>query len=129
MEEHNNLDKIIIKNLKLYAYHGVLPEEKELGQFFLLDLIIYTSFNKVVVNDSIENAINYAKVIEYVKIKFIEKKFNLIESAANFLCVSLLKKFQKIDKITITLKKPNAPINAEFSYAAVEVTKYRLESM
>lgn len=129
MEEHNNLDKIIIKNLKLYAYHGVLPKEKELGQFFLLDLIIYTSFNKVVVNDSIENAVNYAKVIEYVKIKFIEKKFNLIESAANFLCVSLLEKFQKIDKITITLKKPNAPINAEFSYAAVEVTKYRLESM
>ena len=126
MKENNDLDKTIIKNLKLYAYHGVLPEEKELGQFFLLDLVIYTSFDKSVANDSIENAINYAKVIEYVKIKFIEKKFNLIESAANFLSVSLLEKFQKIDKITITLKKPNAPINAEFNYVAVEITKYRL---
>ena len=125
-KEFDNSDKILIKDLKLYAYHGVISQEKELGQFFLLDLTMHTNFSEAIKSDSVEKAINYADIIEFLKIKFIEKKFNLIESAANFLCISLLEKFPEIKKITVILKKPNAPINAEFSYVAAEITKTRL---
>ena len=31
------MEKIIIKNLEIFAYHGVNPEEKQNGQRFLLD--------------------------------------------------------------------------------------------
>ena len=32
------VDKIIIDSLRLFAYHGVNPEEQEDGQFFILDI-------------------------------------------------------------------------------------------
>ncbi len=122
-ERHNS--KIIIKGLKIYAYHGKLPEEKKLGQFFLLDLVIYFNFLENVPSDTLENTINYVEVINFIKEKFTEKNFNLIETAAEYLCDSVLKYFQKIYKVDITLRKPTPPVNADFDYVAVEVMKSR----
>ena len=34
-------DRVSIKNLKIFAYHGVLPEEKRSGQYFYLDIDLY----------------------------------------------------------------------------------------
>lgn len=124
----NNIfqDKIIIKSLKIYAYHGVFEEEKKLGQIFLLDLTIYVNFKDAIKSDSIENSLNYAKIIKFIEAKFLEKRFNLIESAANFLCDSLMSEFPKIMRVTTKIKKPNAPINSNFSYIAVEITKNKI---
>ena len=120
-----DVNKIIIKDLKIYAYNGAAPEEQKLGQMFSLDLTIFTSFKDAVLKDSVQNALSYSDVIDFVKVKFLSKKFNLIESAAEFLCSSLLCKFNKIIKVTILLKKLNPPINANFSYVAVEISKSR----
>ena len=32
------MDKIIVKDLELFCYHGVNPEEKEDGQIFVFDI-------------------------------------------------------------------------------------------
>ena len=117
--------KIIIKGLKIYAYHGKLPEEKKLGQFFLLDVVIYFNFLGNIPSDTLENTINYVEVINFIKEKFTEKKFNLIETAAEYLCDSVLEYFQKIYKVGITLRKPTPPVNADFDYVAVEIMKSR----
>ena len=34
------MDQIKIENLKIYAYHGVFPEEKEKGQTFYINAIL-----------------------------------------------------------------------------------------
>ena len=41
-----DMDKIIVKNLKIFAYHGVNPEEKENGQNFVLDIDAYVDISK-----------------------------------------------------------------------------------
>ena len=41
--EGDSMDKIIVNGLKLYAYHGVNPEEKEDGQLFILDITAFLS--------------------------------------------------------------------------------------
>ena len=38
------MDKISIKGLRLFAYHGVNPEEKENGQTFVIDMDYYVNF-------------------------------------------------------------------------------------
>ncbi len=35
------MDKIVIKDLQVYGYHGVNREEKEMGQRFLISLELY----------------------------------------------------------------------------------------
>jgi FolB domain-containing protein len=59
--------KIIIKNLRLFGYHGVNEEEKINGQEFQFNIVIYLnkgSFNGTdSSSDDIENTINYSEVI------------------------------------------------------------------
>ena len=120
-----NANKLIIKDLKIYAHHGDLPEEKTLGQFFLLDFVFYLKDFTYLEGEEIENTVDYVKIIKYVKKKFTEKNFDLIESAASCLCESILKNFPKIFKMELTLKKTSPPVDAIFSYVAVEIVRER----
>lgn len=55
------MDKIIIKGLRLFAYHGVNPEEKEQGQDFVLDIAVSVNMNRACSSDDVEDTVSYAK--------------------------------------------------------------------
>ena len=48
-----------IENIKLWARVGVLDEERELGQLFILDVLLWTDFEKCTLNDDIEKTVDY----------------------------------------------------------------------
>ena len=50
-----------IENIKLWARVGVLDEERELGQLFILDIFLWTDFEKCTVNDDIKKTVDYSK--------------------------------------------------------------------
>lgn len=119
------MDKIIINNLKLYAYHGVNPEEKVEGQNFILDIICNLDLKKPCLTDDVDDTVSYAQVIKLVKKVFVAEKYDLIERAAQIVADSILHAFGQIEKVTVTLKKPEAPIKADFGYVAVEIERTR----
>ena len=45
------MDKILIKNLEVFANHGVFPEENSLGQKFILSAVLYTDTRKAGLTD------------------------------------------------------------------------------
>lgn len=118
-------DYIEIKNLEIYANHGVLTEEKKLGQKFYIDAKLYVDVLGAATTDNVENSVNYAEVTEVIKKVFKSKSANLIETAAQSLAGILLAKFTNIDKIELTVKKPSAPVDAHFDYMAVNITRSR----
>lgn len=119
------MDKISIKGLKLFAYHGVNPEEKENGQNFVIDLDYYVNINKACQMDSLDDTVNYAKVVKTIRRVFTAEKYDLIERAAQVIADSVLDEFEDIFKVEVTLKKPEAPISADFDYVAVSITRER----
>ncbi len=119
------MEKIIIKGLTLKAYHGVNPEEKENGQNFVLDITALTDIGNAHLSDDLNETVSYAKIIKTVRAVFTEKSYDLIERAAHVVCEALLKNYHKIAEVTVLLKKPEAPISAEFDYVAVEETLCR----
>lgn len=119
------LDKISIKGLKLFAYHGVNPEEKENGQSFVFDIDYYVNIAKACHNDSIDDTVSYAKVVKAVRSAFTEEKYDLIEKAAQVVADAILDSFEDIFKVDITLKKPEAPIKADFDYVSVTISRER----
>ena len=119
------MDKIIIKDLKLYAYHGVNPEEKIEGQNFILDIICKADLKKPCQTDNVDDTVSYAQIIKLVKKVFVAEKYDLIEKAAQVVADAILDSFDKIEKVEITLKKPEAPIKADFGYVAVEIKRER----
>lgn len=119
------MDKISIKGLKLFAYHGVNPEEKQDGQNFIFDVDYYVNIAKACHNDSIDDTVSYAKVVKVIRSAFTSEKYDLIERAAQVVADALLDNFEDIFKVEITLKKPEAPIKADFDYVAVSIIRER----
>lgn len=116
------MDKIIVKGLKLFAYHGVNPEEKIDGQNFILDITTEVDMTRAQTTDDVENTVSYAKIIKTARAVFTAESYDLIETAANKVCTELMKTYPSLESITLLLKKPEAPIKAEFEYVAVEKT-------
>ena len=119
------MDKITIKNLKLFAFHGVNPEEKENGQNFYLDIDYYLNMQRACQNDCLDDTVSYAKVVKTVRAAFEEKSYDLIEKAAQVVADSIFESFEAIYKVEITLKKPEAPVKADFEYMAVTIVRER----
>jgi len=60
-----------IENIKLWARVGVLDEERELGQLFILDIFLWTDFEKCTVNDDIKKTVDYSKLVQILKEHYI----------------------------------------------------------
>ncbi len=121
-----HLDKITIKNLELFAYHGVNPEEKENGQTFYIDVDYYVvGLAKACHTDNIDDTVSYAKVVKTIRRAFTDAKYNLIEKAAQVVADAIFEDFEEIFRVDITLKKPQAPVSAEFDYMAVSISRER----
>ncbi len=116
------MEKIIIKGLKLFAYHGVNPEEKVDGQNFILDITATLNADTAKQSDNVDDTVSYAKIIKTVRAVFTEKSYDLIETAANKVGVSVMQAYPRLDSVTVLLMKPEAPVKADFEYVAVEET-------
>lgn len=119
------MDKIILKGLEIFAYHGVNSEEKENGQTFVLDVIAEADLGLPCVTDNVEDTVSYAAMRKVLTAAFCEAKFDLIERAADAVSRAILRGFPKIQAVTVKVMKPEAPMNAVFEYAAVEITRRR----
>ena len=119
------MDKIIIKDLHIFAYHGVNPEEKENGQNFYLDIVCYADLKKAGQTDDLNHTVNYAKIVKAVTAAFTAQKYDLIERAAQAVADCILNQFETVEKVVVTLRKPEAPIKADFDYVAVEIERSR----
>lgn len=119
------MDKILIKGLKLFAYHGVNPEEKENGQDFIFDIELYVNMNKACHSDNVKDTVSYAKVVKTVRRVFTAQKYDLLERCAEITAQAILDEYSEVLRVDLTLKKPQAPVNAEFEYMGVNIVRSR----
>ena len=119
------MDKIIIKDLKVFAYHGVNEEEKINGQNFVLDIILKLPLKKPCISDNVNDTVSYAKVTKLALKVMTEKSYNLLECAAENVAKAILCEYPCVCEVKVCLKKPEAPIKADFSYMAVEIERSR----
>ena len=116
-------DKIILSGLEFYATHGVLEIEKSTKQKFLIDICLYQSLTLPGRTDDLKLTTDYSKIYETVRNVVENNSFNLIEALANNIAETIINNFI-VDKITVTVKKPDAPIaEATFSSIAVQITR------
>jgi len=60
---------ITVEGIKIYAYHGHLPEEAVLGGHFLVNVYVNANTDLVEESDRLEDAVDYVQIIEIVKKK------------------------------------------------------------
>lgn len=115
------MDKIKIKNLEIFAKHGVFPEEKKLGQKFLVSAVLYTDTRKAGKTDNLNTSIDYGEICRFIDTFLKEHTFSLIERAAESLAEELLLHIPGLEKVELEVKKPWAPIGLPLESVSVEI--------
>ncbi len=119
------MDKILIRDLKIFAYHGVNPEEKRDGQNFIFDIDLSVNMTKACYSDDVCDTVSYAKVIKTVTRVSTEKSYDLLEKVAQVTADAILNTYPEVFRVEITLKKPEAPMKADFAWVGVSISRER----
>lgn len=119
------MDKILIRDLKIFAYHGVNPEEKRDGQNFVFDIDLSVNVTKACHSDNVDDTVSYAKVIKTVTRVATAEKYDLLERLAQVAADAILTEYPDVFNVLITLKKPEAPMKADFSWVGVQIYRER----
>lgn len=115
------MDKIQLKGMIFYGYHGVLPEEQTLGQRFVVDVEIHRELRSAGLSDDLDATVNYVEVYDVVK-KIVEgPPRKLIEVVAEEVAQKILDDYD-IEAVSVKVKKPEVPIRGSIlGYASVEI--------
>ena len=117
------MDKIHIKNLEVYAKHGVFPEENVLGQRFVISAVLYTDTREAGRTDDLTKSIHYGEVSHFIK-KFMEEHtFQLLETVVERLAEEMLLTIPRLYKVQLELKKPWAPVGLPLETVSVEIER------
>ena len=116
-------DKISIKNLEVFAHHGVFPEENKLGQKFLVSAILYTDTRAAGMTDDLTKSIHYGIVSQKITEFLQQHTYQLIETAAEQLVQELLLTTEHLQAVTLELKKPWAPVGLPLETVSVTITR------
>lgn len=117
------MDVITIKNLEVFAYHGVFPEEKREGQKFYINANLYCDLSKPAATDHLEDSTHYGLVCEQITKSMTEKSYDLIEKAAGTVAKDILLYFPLVKGVEIEVQKPEAPIGLPFETVSVTLEK------
>lgn len=117
------MDKITMKNLGFFGYHGVLKEENILGQKFFIDIDMFLDLQKAGISDDVEDTVSYALVYDKVRAIVENKSFKLIEALAEDIANTILREFPKVREININIRKPEAPVNGIYDFFGVEIRR------
>lgn len=118
-------DRIILKDLGFYGYHGVFAEEARLGQRFFVDLEVGLDLVEPGLSDDLTTGLSYADLYDTVKAAFEGRRMNLLEAVAQNVCDAIFAAFPQVGWIIIRLSKPEAPIAMVRGEAAVELHRRR----
>lgn len=117
------MDEIKIRNLEIFANHGVFLEENKLGQKFVVSCTLYLDTRKAGKGDSLEDSVHYGLVAQLIKKEMENHTFALIECVAEHLADIILDFDEKIREVEIEVKKPWAPVGLPLEDVSVKIRR------
>lgn len=118
------MSSINIHDLKVMACHGVLQEEKVNCQPFYFDVCMEYDFTKAAKQDNLSLTLNYDEIMHVVSDFCSDNSFDLIETLCQRVATMLMRKYP-IDSVSVTVKKPQAPVSLPFDNVSVSTALTR----
>lgn len=117
------MDQIRIENLRIFAHHGVYREENEKGQNFYINAVLETDTVRAGMTDDLGASTNYGEVCRFLDYFIKEHTYQLIETVAEKTAEAVLLKFPLVSRITLEVRKPEAPVPLPFESISVKITR------
>ena len=118
-------DRIVLKGMQFYGFHGVNPEERSMGQPYLVDLTVELDLAAPGLSDRLEDTVSYTHLYKVVKDVMEGESKNLLESTAQSITKRILDEFP-VSAVHVCVQKLRPPIRGSvIDYAAVDIYRSR----
>ena len=119
------MDRIFLRGMRFMACHGVLPHEREVPQPFEVDVEMGLDLRAAGESDDLDDTVHYAEVYDVVSTVLTVTRKYLIEALAEEIADDLLRDFDALRWVRVTVHKPAAPIDGIFSDVGVTILRHR----
>ena len=117
-------DVIVLTGIEGVGHHGVFDFERRDGQTFRVDLALGLDTRPAAASDDLADTVDYGGLVQQVKTAVESDPVNLIEGVAQRIA-DLCLQHDLVQWATVTVHKPEAPIQATFADVAVTITRSR----
>ena len=118
------MDKILISRIDCVASIGVTPEERTMKQRLSIDVEFWTDASRPAQQDSLKDAVDYAKVAAVVMQACQSRPFHLIETVADNLATRILEDFPVL-QVRVLVRKLSPVVEPRVEYVSVEILRAR----
>ncbi len=117
--------KVFIKDMLVYARHGVMQQEQLVGADFRVSVYAETEQESATFTDNLTDTISYADMAAVIR-REMAIPSSLLEHAAGRMGRCMLEEFPILKQVTVELTKLVPPIDGlQCSGAGVEITVRR----
>lgn len=111
---------IHLRQVRFHAFHGVMPQERQVGADFVLDLRVGYPLQQAMQSDEVADTLNYAVLYDLVA-REMQQPSKLLEHVAGRIAEAIGKAFPQVTSIDLELTKQNPPMGADCEGASVEI--------
>lgn len=115
-------DRILVSGIEAFGYHGVQEDEKRDGQLFCVDVELELDLRGAAASDELGDTVDYGDLTSRVSRLVSEQRWNLIETVAQKVA-DLVLEHPMVTATTVTVHKPQAPIDVPFRDVTVTVRR------
>ena len=113
------MDTIKVTNIRVYAYHGCLPEETRIGSDYRVDVKVKANLSKSALSDELADTVDYVFLNQVVKEEMaIASK--LLETVGARILQRFLAESSLVQKACVAISKLNPPIGGDVQMVTVE---------
>jgi dihydroneopterin aldolase len=117
-------DTIRLTGLRVFAYHGVLAEERASGQEFVIDVTVFADLSTAGANDELSDTVDYGNLAAAIHNRATTERWNLLERVAERVA-DLVLEDERAAGVEVNVHKPAAPIPVPFEDVAVSIARWK----
>lgn len=111
---------IFLSNVRLYAYHGVMEQERRVGAWFVVSVAVGYDISQAMETDEVTHTLSYADLLDVLK-REMAVPSNLLEHVCGRIVSAIRTTFPQVYSIELKLTKLNPPMGADCDGAGVEL--------
>ena len=115
---------IKLSNIRVFAYHGCLTEEKKIGSNYRVDLEVNGSLLNSAKSDRLSDTIDYVALNQVVK-EEMAKSAHLLETVAQRILMRVFDVSALVESASVSVSKINPPIGGDVESVTIILTESR----
>ena len=111
---------ILLDDMRFYAYHGVMEQERQVGGEYSVSLTVEADLAEAARTDDVADTVNYAALYALVE-REMAVPSRLLEHVAARIGWRTLEEYDRVTAVTVKVTKLNPPMGADCKGASVEL--------